>query len=109
MEARVSVGTGFVAAMPKGLAMLCLLTCSIAAFAQSGEPIIENEHLTVWDTSAPLSPSSHDFVAVSLSQKGTARFGNQGEIPGKTGSRTIVIELKDLPVTPLANETGYPL
>jgi len=100
---------GFVAALAKGFAMLCMLTGSFAAFAQSAEPIVENEHVTVWDTSALLPPSAHDFIAVSLSRKGTARFGHQGEIPGKTGSRTIVIELKDLPVTPLANETGYPL
>jgi hypothetical protein len=109
MKTRISAQMGFVAALAKGFAMLCMLTGSFAAFAQSAEPIVENEHVTVWDTSAPLPPSSHDFIAVSLSRKGTARFGHQGEIPGKTGSRTIVIELKDLPVTPLANETGYPL
>src|ERR1700693_2553313 len=109
MQTRISVHMGCVAALAKGLAMLCMLTGSFAASAQSAEPIVENEHVTVWDTSAPLPPSSHDFIAVSLSRKGTARFGHQGEIPGETGSRTIVIELKDLPVTPLANETGYPL
>ena len=93
----------------KGIAVLCMLTGSFAAFAENAAPIVENEHVTIWDTSAPLPPSSHDFVAVSLSQKGTARFGYTGEIPGKSDSRIIVIELKDLPVTPLTNETGYPL
>jgi hypothetical protein len=90
-------------------ATLCLLTLSFAALTHGGEPIVDNEHVTVWDTAVALPPSPHDFVSVSLSQKGTASFGHQGEIPGKTGSRTIVIELKDLPVAPLANETGYPL
>jgi hypothetical protein len=86
-----------------------VLVLSFAALARGADPIIDNEHITVWDTAVPLPPSPHDFVAVSLSRKGTASFGHQGEIPGKTGSRTIVIELKDLPVAPLANETGYPL
>jgi hypothetical protein len=89
--------------------LLCILGLSFAALAQGAEPILDNEHATVWDTAVALPPSLHDFVEVSLSQKGTARFGHQGDRPGRTGSRTIVIELKDLPVTPLANETGYPL
>jgi hypothetical protein len=89
--------------------ILCMLGLAVAALAHGAEPIVDNEHVTVWDAAAPLSPSRHDFVAVSLSGKGTADFGHQGDTPGKTGSRTIVIELKDLPVGPLANETGYPL
>jgi hypothetical protein len=88
---------------------LWLLTLSFAALTHGAEPIVDNEHVTVWDTAAALPPSPHDFVAVSLSHKGTASFGKQGDRPGKNGSRTIVIELKDLPVAPLANETGYPL
>jgi hypothetical protein len=89
--------------------ILCTLGLSFAAISHGAEPIVNNEHATVWDTAVPLPPSSHDFVAISLSKKGTATFGHQGDIPGKVGSRTIVIELKDLPVTPLANESGYPL
>jgi hypothetical protein len=109
MQTRFTVRMGLLAGNPKALAVLCLLSGSCTAVAQSAEPIVENEHVTVWDASAPLPPSSHDFVAVSLSTKGTAKFGHQGEIPGKSATRTIVIELKDLPVTPPANETGYPL
>jgi hypothetical protein len=89
--------------------LLCMLGLSVAAIAHGAEPILDNEHVTVWDTTVALPPSPHDFVEVSLSRKGTAKFGHQGDRPGKAGSRTIVIELKDLPVTPLANETGYPL
>jgi hypothetical protein len=85
------------------------IALSIAASALAAEPLIEKEHVTVWDSTGPLPASAHDFVAVSLSKKGTARFGRQGEIPGKAGSHTIVIELKGLPVIPIANETGYPL
>jgi hypothetical protein len=89
--------------------ILCVLGLSFAAMAHGAAPLVENEHVAVWDTAVPLPPSPHDFVAVSLSRKGTATFGHQGDIPGRTGSRTIVIELKDVPVTPLANESGYPL
>ena len=85
------------------------LGLSFAAMTLDASPIVDNEHVTVWDTPVQLPPSSHDFVAVSLSRKGTAVFGHRGDVPGKTGGRTIVIELKDLPVGPLANETGYPL
>jgi hypothetical protein len=94
---------------------LCLFCCSLAALASGAElasgpePIIDNDHVTVRDTMIALPPALHDFVAVSLSRTGTASFGHAGDLPGKAGSRTIVIEIKDLPVIPLANETGYPL
>jgi len=88
---------------------LIFCALSVAALAQGAEPLIDNEHVTVWDTAAVLAPAKHDFVEVSLSRKGTASFGHQGDRPGKGGARTIVIELKDLPVVPLANDSGYPL
>src|ERR1700722_13138449 len=93
--------------MPKIALILCAL--SFAASAHGAEPLVDNEHVTVWDTAAVLPPAQHDFVEVSLSRKGTARFGHQGDRPGKSGARSIVIELKDLPVVPLANDSGYPL
>ncbi len=34
------------------------------ALAQSPAPIIDNERVTVWDTTTPLPPAAHDFVAV---------------------------------------------
>src|ERR1700722_16843003 len=89
--------------------ILCALGMGFAAMTHGAEPIIDNEHATVWDTTVPLPPSSHDFVAISLSAKGMATFGHQGDVPGKIGSGTIVIELKDPPLPPLANESGYPL
>jgi hypothetical protein len=88
---------------------LCLLGMSLAAMAHAAAPVVDNEHVTVLDTADPLPPSAHDFVAVSLTRKGTATFGHRGDTPGKPGSRSIVIELKEPPVTPLANESGYPL
>src|SRR5882757_3815744 len=89
--------------------LLCTLGLGFAAMTQGAAPIVDNEHVKVWDTAVSLPPSANDFVAVSLSRKGTAIFGHRGDIPGKTGSRTIVIELRDLPAGPLANGTGYPL
>src|ERR1700722_14375897 len=93
--------------MRKIALVLCAL--SFAASTHGAEPLVDNEHVTVWDTAEVLPPASHDFIEVSLSRKGTASFGHQGDRPGKSGARTIVIELKDLPVIPLANDTGYPL
>ena len=89
-------------------AALYLLAMSFAASTQSAEPLLDNEHVTVRDTAEVLPPSAHDYVAVSLSRKGIATFGHQGTKPGRTALRTIVIELKDLPVIPLANQSGYP-
>ncbi len=71
-------------------------------------PIIDNERVTVWDTTTPLPPAKHDFIAVSLTRKGTAVLGHKGDIPGEAGARTVVIELKDHPVPPYPNNTGYP-
>jgi hypothetical protein len=88
---------------------LSLCALSFAALAHGAEPVVDNEHVTVWDTAVMRPAAQHDFVEVSLSQKGTARFGHQGDRPGRSGARIIVIELKGLPVAPLANDTGYPL
>jgi hypothetical protein len=81
---------------------------SFAALCFAAEPIIDNERVAVWDATGTLPPAGHDFVAVSLTKKGTAVLGHKGDTPGKAGERNIVIELKDHPVTPLANTSGYP-
>jgi len=86
-----------------------VLASSLAAFSWGAEPVIDNDRITVWDTTQPLPPAQHDFVAVSLSRKGSAYFGHRGNTPGKAGARTVVIELKDQALPPLANTTGYPL
>jgi hypothetical protein len=83
---------------------MCLVSLSHAA-----EPVIENERITVWDVQSALPPAQHDFVAVSLSTKGTAVFGHKGDIPAQGGGRTAVIELKDYVLAPIANTTGLPL
>lgn len=88
---------------------LCVLTLSFAALSHGAEPVIDNDRVTVWDTTSALPPARHDFVAVPLSQKGSARFGHQGDIPSQQGVRTVVVELKDNSLPPISNSTGYPL
>ncbi len=83
---------------------LCLASLAFAA-----SPIIDNERVTVFDTTTALPAAQHDFVTVSLTHKGTAMLGRKGEIPDKSGEHAIVILLKEHPVAPLANNTGYPL
>ncbi len=85
-----------------------LLALLVSFTIQAAEPIIDNEQVRVWDTTSKLPPAAHDFVAVSLTRKGTAFFGHKGNVPGANGERTIVIELKDHRIPPLVNKSGYP-
>jgi hypothetical protein len=87
---------------------LCVLALSFAALSRGAEPLIDNDRVSVWDTTSPLPPAQHDFVAVSLTQKGTAVFGRRGAIPSKDGARTVVVELKDNSPAPIPNNTAYP-
>jgi hypothetical protein len=88
---------------------LFVVALGIATLSHGAEPILDNERVTVWDTTSALPAAQHDFVAVSLSQKGTAVFGHKGDIAGEAGVRTVVIELKDHRPAPIANTSGYPL
>lgn len=104
------------------LSLLLLLDLSGHAFADEADakfsraiaelglhPVIDNERVTVWDIKGKLPPVPHDFVVVSLSRKDTAVFGKAGDAPGEAGVRSVVIELKDHPVPPIPNHSGYPL
>jgi hypothetical protein len=88
--------------------VLTALALCGAAWAQAAQPVVDNERVTVWDTTTPLPPAQHDFVAVSLTRTGTAVFGHKGDSPGQAGARTVVIELKEHPVAPIPNTSGYP-
>jgi hypothetical protein len=92
------------------LAQLILLVAATAgpALGQGAQPSIDNERVIVRDAASPLAPAEHDFVAVSLSGKRHATFGHKGGIPAVAGSRTVVIGLKDYPVAPIPNNSGYP-
>jgi hypothetical protein len=89
--------------------VLCAAALGLAALSYGAEPAIDNDRVTAWDTSGVAPPAQHDFVAVPLSRKGTAFFGHRGDTPGKTGERTVIVELKGQPLPPLANSSGYPL
>lgn len=95
---------------PKRMAVSLLLALSLASAAVSyaDEPLLENERVIVWDTSGPAPAIKHDYVAVSLSQLGTASFGHPGEPPSRDGGRTIVVELKDKTLPPISNASGFP-
>jgi hypothetical protein len=85
-----------------------IMVAAALPVAAQNTPIIDNERVTVWDTTTALPPAGHDFVAVSLSKKGTAVFGHKGDIAGEPGAHTVVIELKDHAEPPIANSSGYP-
>jgi hypothetical protein len=75
------------------------------------KPVIENDRVAVWDVTDSVTAQPLDAVVVSLS--GSAAFVAKGTTPKSTGQtsagRSIVIDLKDHPVAPIANTTGYPL
>lgn len=98
------------------------LALCVAVACEAAQPIIDNERVTVWDISwmkgaeAPLPPHAHDFVTIYLAagangphKKGDVVFAHHGVSKLEPGERTVVIELKDHPVAPLANNSGYPL
>jgi hypothetical protein len=92
--------------MPK--IVLAVLALSLAAWSFAAEPALDNERVTVWDTAHGLPPAQHEFVAVPLSHLGTAHFGHPGDSPAKFGARTVIVEIKDHALPPIANTSGYP-
>jgi hypothetical protein len=90
-------------------AVFFVFALSVAVVSYAAEPVLDNERVTVWDTTSAMSPAQHDFVAVSLSHKGSAIFGRKGQVAGKAGARTVVVELKDHPLPSIPNTSGYPL
>lgn len=91
-----------------------------AVYGQDLKPVIDNDRVTVWDVTwakgqtDPARGHDRDVVvmwiagpmarAASFIAKGAARDEHNAE-----GSRSLIIELKDHPVSPYANKTGYPL
>jgi hypothetical protein len=88
------------------------------------KPVIENDRVVVWDVSSSdvsRSTESRPLDAVVVSLSGSAEFlpkgttpkvmegKTEGKMEGKIVGRSIVIDLKDHPVAPIANTSGYPL
>ena len=87
------------------LLLLCLIL--FQAGAQTAQkPVIENDRVVVWEVSDSAPAQPLDAVVVSVS--GKASFLPKGTPPKITG-RSIVIDLKDHPVPPIENTSGYPL
>jgi tetratricopeptide (TPR) repeat protein len=70
------------------------------------KPIIENDRVVIWDVTDSAPVRAFDAVVVSLS--GSAAFLPKGA-PPKIAGPSIVIDLKDHPVPPIENTSGYPL
>jgi hypothetical protein len=91
------------------IALLAVLsTQALPAFAAEVAPaVIDNERVKVFDTTESVAAMRDDFVAISFAG-GNAVFGHAGETAGKSGARSIIIDLKNHPVAPLPNNSGYP-
>jgi len=104
-------GTG---AKPRVVSLLLLAGMSATRVGAAGggaapQPAIDNERIRVSELRDVRPPAEHDFVSVSLTHPGEAVFGHKGERPGASGALSVLVELKDHPVEPLANSTPYPL
>ena len=93
------------------IALLAVLGAAHAfvtpSLAAETKPVIDNDRVKVWDTTAAMPSMPDDFVAITF-DKGTAVYGRAGETAGVPGVRTVIIDLKNNPVPPLANNSGYP-
>jgi hypothetical protein len=84
-----------------------------------GGPIIDNERVAIWDTTwtSGTRPIRHDHAFITIyvtggtspKKPGDVEFDKKGSaLRAGPGARTIEIELKDHPVSPLPNTSGYP-
>ncbi len=99
--------------------LIAFMAVCAALYGQELKPAIDNERATVWDvtwTKGTAYPAAPDRNAVLMNLTGpharTASFiakGTERDKQGDIGSRSLIIELKDHPVPPLENKTGYPL
>jgi hypothetical protein len=85
------------------LAVLALPTLA----AEPAPAVIDNERVKVFDTTESMAAMRDDFVAISFAG-GNAVFGHAGETAGKSGARSIIIDLKNHAIAPLPNNSGYP-
>jgi hypothetical protein len=85
--------------------LLCAMLLQ-AAPQTALKPVIDNDRVTVWDVNAPTAAQPLDAVVVSFS--GGAVFLPKGATP-KIDGRSMIVDLKDHPVAPIPNNSGYPL
>jgi len=110
MMARLGSCSSSIPEFERGPSMVSILLFCVLLFQVSSQPTakpaIENDRVAVWNVtdSAPVQPL--DAIIVSFS--GDAAFVPKGT-PPKISGRSIVIDLKDHRVAPIANTSGYPL
>ena len=88
-----------------GILLFCVMLFQ-AGSQTALKPAIDNDRVTVWDANAPATARPVDAVVVSF--PGSVEWVPKGTPPKITG-RSLVIDLKDHPVAPMANPTKYPL
>ena len=86
--------------------LLCLILFQ-AGSAPATKPVIDNDRVTVQDVSG-YSTSAQPTDAVVVSLSGDAAFVPKGAT-SKLSGRLFVIDLKDHPVPPIENKSGYQL
>ncbi len=91
--------------------LIALTVACAALYGQDLKPVIDNERVRVWDQpGARVSDLDAVVMRLTGSKAGTAFFSPKGDKRRWVGNdRSLVIELKDYPVPPLENKTGYPL
>ena len=87
--------------------LLLYLMLFQAASPTAAKPVIDNERVSVRDVSG-YSTSAQPTDAVVVSLSGTAVYVPKGAT-SKISGRLFVIDLKDHPVSPIENKSGYPL
>jgi hypothetical protein len=86
--------------------VLLFFTMLLQAGTQAAlKPAIDNERVAVWDVRDSVAARPGDAVVISMA--GGVEFVPKGGTPKITG-RTLVIDLKDHPVAPIENKTGFP-
>ncbi len=88
-----------------------LLLCAMLFHASPQamlKPLIDNDRVTVWLVTDDATMHAVPLDAVVVSLSGCAAFLPKSTPPNASG-RSIVIDLKDHPVAPIPNTSGYPL
>lgn len=98
--------------------LIAVAVIGVAVYGQEAKPVIDNERVRVWDvtwTKGATQPSARDrdvlVMHLTGPDAGTAIFSARGSeriTNGDVGTRWLIIALKDHPVPPLENKTGYP-
>lgn len=90
-----------------GILLFCAMLFQGATQPAAAKSAIDNDRVTVWNVSS-YSVAAQPLDAVVISDSGMATFVPKGAT-SKISGHLLVINLKDHPVPPIENKTGYPL